>query len=318
MRRKNNAAAVTADEVPSSRLEIRAAKMTLFKPTFTIGLAQVKPRLGDVPHNLAMHLDYIARAKAAGADLVVFPELGLTGYFLRDLVATVAIHPTRDDATFAQLLEASRDLDILFSFVAEEARHRFTIAAAYLAQGELVHLHHKVYLPTYRLFDDARYFATGAAFRAFDTRLGRMGLLICEDAWHPSAAYCLWMDGADILFQISSSPGYGISASEPTIGNAVSVQRFNQVYAELFTVYMVHVNRVGVEDGVSFWGGSTVAAPDGRLIAEAPLFEEALLTATVERAVLRRVRAKLPMLRDERLEVTLKELERISQYQKHS
>ena len=147
----------------------------------TLALSQMNTRLGDVNYNLARHLEIIHQAKNQGADLVIFPELSLTGYVLQDLVPTVAIHPTRDDPVFKPLLEASNDIDVVVGFVDEDRRNRFFISAAYLSKGEVVHVHHKVYLPTYGLFDEGRFFAWGDGIRAFDTRFGRMGILICED-----------------------------------------------------------------------------------------------------------------------------------------
>jgi NAD+ synthase (glutamine-hydrolysing) len=278
---------------------------------FCVALAQLRPRLGDVAHNLQTHLAWIERASAQHADLIVFPELSLTGYFLRDLVPQTAIHASADDPVFAQLLQASLDIDIAVGFACEDVRHQFTIAAAYLSGGELLHLHHKVYLPTYRLFDDARFFGAGTHLRAFDTRLGRMGFLICEDAWHLSSGFVLWQDGAEIFLHIASNPGYGVRADLSTLANSDDLQLINRAYAEMLTVHVVHVNRVGIEDGITFFGGSSVTKPDGKVLVHAPLLEESLCMATVERAALRKARATLPLLRDEKLGVVLDELERI-------
>ena len=177
---------------------------------FTLALAQIATKLGDVDANLEKHLAYIREAKAQGADLVVFPELSLTGYVVQDLTPWVARRPQPDDPTFGPLLEASRHIDLVVGFVDEDVRSRFFIAAAYLSGGEVVHVHHKVYLPTYGLFDEGRFFAWGDAVRAFDTRFGRMGILICEDFWHASPPYLLWLDGADVLIFVSASPGRGL------------------------------------------------------------------------------------------------------------
>ncbi|PJF29956.1 MAG: acyltransferase, partial [Phototrophicales bacterium] len=170
-----------------------------------IGLAQIYPKLGDVNANLTKHLDYIAQAKARGVDLVIFPELSLTGYQVQDLVPEVAIRAHPDDPTFAQLLTASHDLDVVFGFVQQDSRNRFYIACAYLSKGKCLHIHRKIYLPTYAMFDEARYFDMGEHVRAFDTRFGRVGMLICEDFWHVSPPYLLWMDGADMFILQSSS-----------------------------------------------------------------------------------------------------------------
>ena len=227
----------------------------------TIALAQMNTRLGDVKANLEKHLKLSKEALDAGADLLIFPELSLTGYVLQDLATTVALKPSADDPVFQQLMQASQDLDMIVGFVDEDFRHRFFIAAAYLSKGKVVHLHHKVYLPTYGLFDEGRFFAWGDAVRAFDTRFGRMGILICEDFWHASLPYLLWLDGAEVLLFTSASPGRGLNA-EPQLESARWVEHINRAYASLFTTFVVHSNRVGFEDGLNFWGGSTIFDPN--------------------------------------------------------
>jgi NAD+ synthase (glutamine-hydrolysing) len=278
----------------------------------TIGLAQIAPRLGDVAANLTCHLDYIDRARSQGVDLLIFPELSLTGYQVKDLVSDVACRPTPDDPIFGPLLAASRDLDLVVGFVEVDERWRFPNSAAYLSGGRVVHVHRKVYLPTYTLFDEGRYFAPGDTFRAFDTRLGRVGILICEDFWHMAPPYILWADGADILLLLSASPGRGLSRPG-RLDSTRFVELMNQAYASALTDFVLHCNRVGYEDGINFWGGSHCFGPDGEMIAQAPYFEEALVTARLDLTELRRVRTRLPLLRDERPELTLRELQRIMQ-----
>ncbi len=153
-----------------------------------LALAQINTVLGDVNRNLEKHLELIKEARNKGADLIIFPELSLTGYILQDLVPTVALHPDDSDPVFNQLLEASRAIDIMVGFVEEDSRNRFFIASAYLSDGKVLHVHHKVYLPTYGMFDEGRFFAEGDGVNAFDTRFGRVGMLICEDFWHATAA----------------------------------------------------------------------------------------------------------------------------------
>lgn len=278
---------------------------------FKLALAQSAPLLGDVDTNLKSILDLISQARAQGAELAIFPELALSGYYVKDLVAEVAARPSADDPRFAPLLDASRDLDLVVGFVEEDTRHRYYIAAAYLSNGRVTYVHRKVYLPTYRLFDDARFFAPGTSFRAFNTRFGRMGILICEDAWHVSSPYVEWMDGADFLIDVSASPGYGIPANGELM-NAVTVNNFLRTYAELMTTFVFYSNRVGVEDGIAFWGGSCVLGPDGAPVATAPLFEETLLVAEIDTDALRRARLKLPLLRDEQSELVRHEMGRIA------
>jgi len=275
-----------------------------------LALAQINTTLGDVQANLEIHLSYLEKAKKQAADLVVFPELSLTGYALQDLVPSVPLKPNNDDPIFKHLLKASRDLDLVVGFVDEDARHRFYIASAYLSGGNVLHVHRKVYLPTYGLFDEGRFFAWGDSVRAFDTRFGRMGILICEDFWHASPPYLLWLDGADIMLFPSVSLGRGLKDDEK-LESARWEERVNQTYAGLFTSFVAHCNRVGFEDGLHFWGGATVFNPNGELVAQGPYYEEALTIAELDLNQLHRTRARLPLLRDERTNLILRELKRI-------
>lgn len=278
---------------------------------FSLALAQINTHLGDLPANLEKHLALIEQARSAGVDLVVFPELSLTGYVLQDLVSTVAIRPTASDPVFRALLEASQDIDIVVGFVDEDRRSRFYIAGAYLSRREILHVHHKVYLPTYGLFDEGRFFAWGDSVRAFDTRFGRMGLLICEDFWHASPPYLLWLDGADVLLFTSASPGRGLS-QEPRLESAGWVEHINRAYASLFTTFVAHANRVGYEDGLNFWGGSTVFDPNGELLSKGPYHQESLTLVEIDLNQIHRTRARLPLLRDERTMLVMREMERIT------
>jgi len=276
----------------------------------TIGLAQIYPKLADLQHNLDKHLDYIQQTKDAGGDLVVFPELSMTGYQVQDLVPEVAMSADDSDPIFSQLMSASKEIDIVVGFVHEDERRRFYIADAYLSGGEVVHVHHKLYLPTYAMFDESRYFAKGNSVRAFDTRFGRIGMLICEDFWHISPAYLLWLDGADLLILNSSSPSRGLNESD-RLGGTRWVELVNQSYGSMFTSYVIHCNRVGYEDGKNFWGGSSVVDPDGEFMTDGVYFDETLITQEIDLNQLHRTRARLPLLRDERPGLVRRELGRI-------
>lgn len=275
-----------------------------------VGLAQINPKLGNITDNLALHLRTIEEAADQGVELLVFPELSLTGYRLRDLAFDVAVKPNDRDPIFGQLLEASRDVDVVVGFVEADKRQKYYIASAYLSGGEVVHVHRKVYLPTYGMFDEGRYFAWGDSLRAFDTRFGRVGILICEDFWHMSPPYVLWLDGADMLILTSASPGRGLETADK-ISSAKWVEHINQAYASIFTNFVIHTNRTGFEDGVTFWGGSTVYDPDGNQLVQGPYYESALVTTKLDLNQLRRTRVRLPLLRDERVNLTLRELHRI-------
>jgi predicted amidohydrolase len=273
-------------------------------------MAQINTVLGDMRANLEKHLAHIDQARAEGVDLLCFPELSLTGYSLQDLVERVGAQAQPDHPAFKPLFLASRDLDLVVGFVEEDRRHRFYIASAYLSRGQLVHVHRKCYLPTYTLFDEGRHFALGDDPSAFDTRFGRVAVLICEDFWHASLPYLMWADGADILLLVSASPGRGLGISDK-LDSARWVERVTQAYASMFTSFVVHTNRVGFEDGFNFWGGSIVYDPDGEVVTQGPYFEEALTTVTIDTNQLRRTRARLPLLRDERPAFTARVLDRI-------
>ena len=276
---------------------------------FTAVLAQIKPKLGCVADNLELIEERIRQAIAAKADLVIFPELALTGYFLKDLVPEVARR--LDSPEIKRLLELSRQISIAVGFVEVTSDYRFFNSALYLEDGAIRHLHRKVYLPTYGLFDEQRYLARGEQFRAFNTKFGRMGMLICEDMWHLSASYILAMDGATTLVCLSSSPGRGIEGE--TLGSASAWQQLTSTTAMFLNCRVLYCNRVGYEDGVNFWGGSEYVAPSGESLTRARILEEDSVSALVDEGALRRERIFSPMLRDENLFVTIQELRRIGQ-----
>jgi NAD+ synthase (glutamine-hydrolysing) len=199
------------------------------------------------------------------------------------------------------------------SFVEESADHRLFIAAALMEDGAIRHVHRKVFLPTYGLFDERRFFAAGDVLRASASRLGvGVGIAICEDFWHLPVAQLLALDGAQVLINVSSSPGRDLAATnEVGLGTATSWRTLMRTYAQLTTSFVVFCNRVGVDESISFWGGSEVIAPTGESLFRAPLYDEGLFTVDVSLADVRRERIGLPLLRDERPELNLRELARI-------
>ena len=276
-----------------------------------IALAQLAPHLGVLDDNLARHRELLAQAREAGAGLVVFPELGLTGYQLQDLAAEVAMR--KDDPRLLDLAAETHGLSAVLSFVEEVDDHRLFIAAALLEDGEVRFVHRKLFLPTYGLFDERRFFAAGDRLRVVDSRLGvKLGIAICEDFWHLGVPETLALDGAQILINVSSSPGRDLAAvNEVGLGTAVSWRTLMRTYAQLTTSFVVFCNRVGMDETISFWGGSEVIGPSGNAIFTAPLFDEGLYTVDVELGDVRRERIGLPLLRDERPELHLRELRRI-------
>ena len=279
--------------------------------TIRIALGQIAPRLGALDANLARHHELLEEARADRADLVVFPELGLTGYLLQDLAAEVAMR--LDDPRLAGLARATAGLSAVVSFVEESADHRLFIAAALIEDGEIRHVHRKLFLPTYGLFDERRFFAAGDVLRATPSRLGvGVGIAICEDFWHLAVPQLLALDGAQILINVSSSPGRDLAATnEVGLGTATSWRTLMRTYAQLTTSFVVFCNRVGVDESISFWGGSEVIAPTGAAVFTAPLYDEGLFMVDISPADIRRERIGLPLLRDERPELQARELARI-------
>ena len=275
----------------------------------SVAAAQIAPRLGDVDANLALHEAAIAEARGKGADLVVFPELSLTGYLLRDMVSTVALR--LDAPPIQQLKRLSKKIAILVGFVEETPSFRFHNAAVLLDRGEIVAVHRKVYLPTYGMFDEQRYFARGGEIRAFDSRFGRGAILVCEDLWHPSTAYLAALDGATFILCPSASPLRGVSEGHEQDDNARYWEMINEFYASTFSLSLVYANRVGFEDGIGFWGGSEILDAAGERIAKAKYYEHDLVIGEISQKLARRRRVAAPLLRDEDLDLTINELLRL-------
>ena len=274
-----------------------------------VAIAQINPRLGDLQANLALYEEKIRQGIKERADLLIFPELSLTGYYLRDMVPSVAL--SANSAEMNKLKQLSRKLAFVAGLVEESADHRFFNSAVYFENGEVRHVHRKVYLPTYGMFDEQRYFARGDRIRAFDSKFGRMALLVCEDLWHPSTIYLAALDGALVVICPSSSPLRGIVDAQSQDDNARYWEMINRVNAETFSLFMIYGNRVGFEDGVGFWGGSEIVDPFGQRIAKAKYYDEAFLVGDVTLESVRRKRTMAPLLRDEDLDLTINELMRI-------
>lgn len=282
--------------------------MTTDRPIVRVD--QYAPALGDVAANVEHMLEAVQDAIRDGVDLLVWPELALTGYGLRDHVPECAIRS--DSPEMRELLAASRDVSLAFGFVEESPEYLFFNSAAYCEGGRLVHVHRKVHLPTYGLFEEGRYFAAGDAVRAFDTRFGRLAMLVCEDVWHLPMPYLAALDGALAILALSASPTRGVG-SEGKAKNTEAWERLLLTYASSLTVFMVYSNRVGFEDGVGFWGGSEVVAPSGEVLVKGAYHEADTPTVELDFELVRRERIHTPLLRDERLDVVRAELDRIWQ-----
>ena len=277
---------------------------------YRIGLAQYAPHLGEVDANLELAAGWVRRASDEGAQLVAFPELALTGYLLSDLVPEVAMRP--DDPRLAALSRDAPGMVLAIGFVEETEAHRFCNSAALLRDGELIGLHRKVYLPTYGMFDEGRFTRAGDRIRthAVGDPLGSIGVSICEDFWHASLPMLQALEGASLLVNLAAGPARA-PGSSAGLAAIAGWHKMQDTYALLGTVAVAFCNRVGNEEGLTFWGGSRILAADGSTVVEAPLWEEALVVGTLETDDLRMQRYGLPLLADERLELVRRELDRI-------
>ncbi len=275
---------------------------------FKAAIAQIDCRVGAVEKNIKRHLEFIDRAIAEHAQLVVFPELSLTGYTLRDLAWDVALNPS-DNSVLSPLLEKSRKISLAIGFVEIGPQYGIYNSAMFLEDGLIKHIHRKIYPPTYGMFEEGRYFSAGEAAAAFDSKLGRFGMLICEDFWHISLPYLLALDGAEALLCLTASPTR-LSGEGIQLDNQVVNYEHHRTYARLLNVYVLFSNRVGFEDGVNFWGGSSITSAGGEMLMSARLHEEELITAELSSLEVQRARRLSRHFLDERPEVVLRSLRR--------
>lgn len=271
-----------------------------------IALAQINSILGNLEKNIEIHVNYCEEAISKKADLIVFPELSLTGYSLKDLNLEVAVN-TSLSKKLDKLKELSKKLDIICGFVEESDSYALYNSSAYFSEGKIVHTHRKIYPPTYSLFEEFRYFSAGKKCDSFDTRFGKAGMLVCEDMWHLSLPYTLAMKGAKIIYGIAASPTrMGVNTTEFKNYEINSEQ--HRTFARLLSLYFVFTNRVGYEDGVNFWGGSEIVDPFGNIIAAGKIFDEELILADIDMNEVRRTRLSARHFNDENLDITLNNL----------
>lgn len=274
--------------------------------TFRLAIGQISSVRADVDHNLAVMAEYAERAREQGATHLVFPELALTGYLIDDRFVNAA--RGLKDPAIQRLCDLSSEIDLSFGFIEETSTNIFYNSALHLSGGRILHLHRKIYPPTYGIFDERRYFGTGWEVSAFDTPHGRMAILICGDAWHLPLAYMAAHDGADFLLILAASSRQGLSAATPCVD---AWHWMCQSYALTLSCFVVFANFGSGDDTYDFWGGSFVAGPDGNIVARSGTVEPDLLCVDLDRSALRRQRVQLPFRRDDSLAHTVQLGQRI-------
>lgn len=277
----------------------------------TVAVAQCRPRKGDLAANLDRVGALLAQAIALDPRpaVLVLPETVLSGYFLeggvRDVALTAEALRTAIEARYRASVPGGEAIDLVLGFY-ESLDGTLHNSAAYLrlqgdAPAALLHVHRKNFLPTYALFDEERFVERGYGVRAFDTPIGRAALLVCEDAWHSLTGTIAALDGAQVVFVLAAAPARGTAPRTDGVPGPASVERWERLVrdiAEEQGVFCVLANLVGSEGGRMFQGGSLVVGPRGDVRARAPVFDEALLSVTLDLADIGRVRAELPMLSD--------------------
>jgi predicted amidohydrolase len=273
-----------------------------------LALAQIDCVLGDTDENLHRAKEVVAKARDRDADLTVFPELSLSGYALGELGDDVAIEA--QSKPIMSLAEEAGEMAVVVGFCEEGRGFHTYNSVAYLEGGSLLHLHRKLYLPNYRIYEERKHYNPGQSMRAFDTRLGRMAMLICNDAWQPFLPFIAVQDGAQMLIIPADSGSYPYPELLDTKDYWRDITRF---YARMLESYVVFVNRVGKQDELVFWGYSHVVDPWGTVVAEGPGHEEALITVDIDLGDVRRRRREVPLVKEARLALLARELNRLAE-----
>jgi len=274
-----------------------------------VALAQISPHLGNLRKNLDLHFQSIEKAKKKKADLLIFPELSLTGYTLMDMVDEVSLEPGKNPI-FKELKAASREISLVVGFVEEMEKGLFYNSAAFLSKGKILHIHRKVFLPTFGMFDEARFYAQGKNLHTFPTPFGKAGMMICRDFLSYGASYLLFAGGAEIIIVISAAPGRGTTLEE-SYETSRMWEIMGETISRFSTVFLIYCNRVGFEDGKHFAGGSFIFNPAGEMIARAAYVDKDFLFYEINLDEVREIRRKWPYKRDDKPEIILEALKRI-------
>lgn len=263
--------------------------------------------LANFEENLNRHIKAIEEAIRDGVEGIVFPELSLTGYNVQDAAQDMAMHI--DDKRFEPLRELSREITIVCGGIELSDDYGVYNSAFMFEDGIGKSVHRKIYLPTYGMFEELRYFSAGRQIEAVNSRrLGKIGVAICEDFWHMSVPYLLAHQGAKLLLVLMSSP-LRLSPGQGTPSIVSQWQTIASTSAFLFSCYVACVNRVGNEDSFTYWGNSALTAPDGSAVASAPMFSEEQFDALIDYSVVKRVRLQSSHFLDEDLKLFASELE---------
>jgi len=271
-----------------------------------VRLIQSDAALGDLRANLERHSSAIGEAARDGIDLVVFPELSLTGFFLKDQTAEVAL--ALDAPEVLELAQRSRDVSFVVGLVERARDGRLYNASCLFEDGALAHVHRKVHLVSYGMFEEGRDLAAGESFRVAESKHGRFGILTCEDMWHVPGGYLYFLDGADALLVPSAGPGRGVAEGEPQLESVRVWRTLQDAAALLYRTWVLYANRIGWEDGVAFGGGTRAVDPFGRPAGELTGLDAGGLDVRIDSDTLQHARVQTPLRRDEKPWLLAREL----------
>ena len=261
-----------------------------------VALAQISCKIGDKEHNLDVMKKNIKQAKNQGANLVVFPELALTGYVCRDILYELA-EPVPKGKSIRRLEEVAKNeaIHVVFGALERSEKAHATLynTAVLLGPNGFIGKYQKMHLPTHSVFEEKRYFRLGYQTPVFETEIGKLGLIICYDVFFPEITRLLRLKGSQLIICISASPGVRREFFE-TLTVARAIEN---------TAFLVYVNLVGVENGLQFWGGSRIVAPTGKIVSQAKYDEEDLVIGKIAYADLKQAETFVPTLRDLRPEL---------------
>lgn len=268
---------------------------------FSVAVAQFAPLKAEIEKNLDTIAEIILQAQDEGAELVVLPETSTSGYFLEGgvLESSLTAEGLVRELNRRLMGKVTRTIDVALGFYQNDAGILYNSAlyAEFLPTGtRLVHVYRKFFLPTYGVFDEERFVTRGRDLGVFDSRLGRIGMLICEDAWHGVLPTLCAVNGAQILLVPSASPARGFNGED--IENHDRYRRLFRAISEEHAVFCVNAQLCGFEGGKGFIGGSMVLDPFGRIIAEAPLADPHLLLAEIDTDLVAISRAQSPLISD--------------------
>jgi predicted amidohydrolase len=265
------------------------------KEIFNVALAQISCQQADKAKNLTKIKRIVAKAKKRGAELVIFPELSLTGYVVRDEIYELAERIPGPSTETMEEVAKKNQIHLVFGMPEISAKTEATLhnSAVLIGPEGFIGKYHKMYLPTHSIFEEKRYFRPGYETAVFDTELGKLGLIICYDIYFPEVTRLTRLKGAELIVCISASPGVRRAFFEVlTVARAIEN-----------TAFLAFVNLAGIQDGLQFWGGSRLIGPSGRILVQAKYDEDDFVMGEVNYPDVRSIEAFVPTLRDLRPEL---------------